>query len=173
MNAIMEATSPFSDAEIRMNEKILIAVGANAGDSWARKMIEHHRGAIEISRQTLGLGAEIHIKEMARRIIDEQATEIAALEKLVTNDKPDPASAKLYEPAIDNMHRAMMVAAGRTLSETFQRKMLEYHRGAIELSDIALANGVTGTLREQVEKTKAESRKELEVIEAKIRASTP
>ena len=53
-----------------------------------------------------------------------------------------------------------MAAKSGDLSDTFIRKMLEHHKGAIALSDIALANGATGAIRSQIEKTKAEQRKE-------------
>lgn len=171
MNAIMGAISPFADAEIRMNQRMLKAAGATAGDSWVRKMIEHQKGGVRIARQVLTTDAEADVKDMARRITEKQMREIALLEKLVVEGKPDPATAALYERAIENMHRAMMAAVGRSVSETFHRKMLEHHQGAIALSDIALGNGVTGALGEQVERTKAEQRREVEIIEAKLRAS--
>lgn len=169
MNTIMAATGPFGDAEIRMNDAMMKAVGVNAGDSWVRKMIEHHKGAVAISRQVLTMNPEAHVAQMAQQTIDKQTKEIAVLEKLVAQGNPDPASAELYQPAMDQMHQAMMAATGADLSETFHRKMLEHHKGAVAMSDIALTNGVTGAVRAQVEKTKADQQKEVDMVEAMLR----
>jgi len=165
MNAIMEATSPFGDAEIRMNDAMMKAVGVNAGDNWVRKMIEHHRGAIDISQQLLTMNPEAHVARMAHEAIDKQTKGIAALEKLVAQGQPDPASADLYQPSMDRMHQAMMAANGATLSETYMRKMLEHHRGGVALADVALANGVSGAVRQQVEKTRKMNQDDAKMIE--------
>ncbi|MES2147321.1 MAG: DUF305 domain-containing protein [Pseudomonadota bacterium] len=168
MNTIMAATSPFGDAEIRMNDAMMKVVGVNAGDSWVRKMIEHHKGAVEISRQVLTMNPEARVAQMAQQTIDKQTKAITVLERLVAQGNPDPASAELYGPTMDKMHQAMMTATGKTLSETFFRKMLEHHKGAVAMSDIALANGVTGAVHTQVEKTKADQQKEVDNVEAML-----
>lgn len=168
MNTIMAATSPFGDAEIRMNDAMMKAVGVNAGDSWVRKMIEHHKGAVEISRQVLTMNPEARVAQMAQQTIDKQTKEIAVLERLVAQGDPDLASAELYGSTMDKMHQAMMTATGKTLSETFFRKMLEHHRGAVVMSDVALANGVAGAVHAQVEKTKYDHQKEADMVEAML-----
>lgn len=169
MNAIMEATSPFADAEIRMNDAVTNAVGVDTGDTWVRKMIEHHKGAIEISREALRLNPDAHLAGMARATIGKATRDISALEKLIAQGHPNHASADLYQPAMDKMHQAMMAASGADLSETYHRKMLEHHRGAVAMADVALANGVAGALREEVEKSKADHLKQAEMIEAMLR----
>ena len=170
MNAMMaDPSKPFAEAELQMNERMMSAVGVNVGDSWVRKMIEHHRGAVDMSRDVLELNPSAHVAQMAQETIDTQTREIAELEKLIQQGQPDPQSAALYRPTIEQMHSTMMAASGSDLSETFHRKMLVHHRGAVALSDIALANGVTGAVRAQVEKTRASQLKEIAMIEAMLR----
>ena len=169
MNAIMKANSPFGDAEIRMDDAMTKAVGVNVGDSWIRKMIEHHRGAIEIARETLGMHPDPQVAQMARATIDQQTREIAHLQTLVAQGPLDRASADLYQPAMDKMHQDMMAATGVNLSQTFHLKMLEHHKGDVAMADVALANGVSGALREEVEKSKADHLKQVEMIEAMLR----
>lgn len=168
MNAMMADAGPFGDVEMRMNDAMMAAVGVNAGDSWVRKMIEHHKGAVDMSRLVLTMNPGDRVAGMANSTIDKQTREIAALEKLVAQGTPDPASAEIYRPAMEQMHNAMMAATGADLPETFHRKMLEHHRGAVALSDAALANGVTGAIRVQVEKTKTDQQREIEAIEAML-----
>ena len=43
------AANPYPPVEMRMHDRMMGAVGANADETWVRKMIEHHRGAIEMS----------------------------------------------------------------------------------------------------------------------------
>ena len=72
------------------------------------------------------------------------------------------------QPAQMAMHDATMAAKGDDLSDTWVRKMLEHHKGAIAMSDIALANGATGAVRSQIEKTKADQQQDIEHIEGML-----
>jgi uncharacterized protein (DUF305 family) len=173
MNAMMADSGPFAPAEMKMDRAMTTAVGVNAQDSWVRKMIEHHRGAIEMSRILLAQNVTGHVADMARQTIDKQTAEVAALEKLIATGNPDPASAALYQPAQMAMHNAMMAATGSDISDTWVRKMLEHHKGAIALSDIALANGATGAVRAQIEKTKADQQKDIDHIEGMLSGQQP
>ena len=169
-NAMMaDASNPFAQSEMQMNDRIMAAVGVNAGDTWVRKMIEHHRGAVEMSRQVLTLSPPANVAEMAQMTIDKQGKEITALEKLVASGTPNPASSELYRTASTTMHDAMMAAKGADVPQTFLRKMLEHHKGAVAMSDVALANGATGAVRAQIEKTRAEQLKEIAHLEAMLR----
>lgn len=62
-----------------------------------------------------------------------------------------------------------MAAKGADISETYLRKMLAHHKGAVAMSDVALANGVTGAVRARVEKTKADQQMEVDMVEAMLR----
>lgn len=173
MNAMMADSGPFADAEMKMDQAMTAAVGVNAADSWVRKMIEHHKGAIEMSRILLAQNVTGHVADMAQQVIDKQTAEVAALEKLVATGNPDPGSAELYKPAAMEMHHAMMAANGADVSDTWVRKMLEHHKGAVAMSDIALANGATGAVRAQIEKTKADQQKEIDHIEGMLSGKQP
>jgi len=80
-----------------------------------------------------------------------------------------PTAANPYGPAEMDMHQKMMAASGADVSQTYMRKMLEHHKGAVAMSDVALANGVTGTLRSQIQKTRADQQKEIAMVEAMLR----
>lgn len=169
-NAMMaDPNNPFAQAEMQMNERMMAAVGVNAADNWIRKMIEHHRGAVEMSRIVLTQNPTADVATMAQMTIDMQGKEITDLEKLAATGNPNPASAELYRPAAMQMHNAMMAASGANISETYLRKMLAHHQGAVAMSDVALANGATGAVRAQIEKTKATQQREIALVEAMLR----
>jgi len=173
MNAMAaDPSNPFAQSEMQMNERMMAAVGTDVGDSWVRKMIEHHQGAIDMSRIVLEQNPRADVAEMARMTIQKQSKEIEDLRKLVKQGSPNPQSAELYRASMTQMHDAMMVAKGADISETFLRKMLEHHRGGVTMSDVALQNGVSGVLRQQVQKTRDDQQKEAQMVEAMLRGET-
>lgn len=170
--ATAEPSGPFADAERRMSEAMMAAVGSDVGDNWARKMIEHHKGALAISEALLDQNPRPEVAEMARMTIEKQKKDIDDIEKLLKDGDPDQRSAELYRPAMMDMQQKMQAATGADASETYMRKMLEHHRGAVAMSDVALQNGVGGALREQVQKTRDENAKDAEMTEAMLRGES-
>ena len=164
-----ESDNPFARSEKTMDVSMMSAVGVNTADSWVRKMIEHHRGAVDMSRIALTRNPTADVRKMAQATIVKQGKEISDLERLVATGSSDLASAEVYRPAATQMHRSMMAAMGANVSETYLRKMLAHHRGAVAMSEIALANGATGAVRAQFEKTRTDQQMEVETIEAMLR----
>lgn len=74
------AANPYAQAEMRMHERMMQAVGSNPDETWARKMIEHHQGAIETGQILLSKGTDPQLKAMARKSMAEQRKEIAQLQ---------------------------------------------------------------------------------------------
>lgn len=172
ISTMADASNPFAQSEMRMNERMMAAVGTDVGDSWVRKMIEHHQGAIDMSEIVLQQNPRADVAEMARMTVEKQGKEITDLRKLVKQGSPSPQSGELYRTSMTQMHDAMMAAKGADISETFMRKMLEHHKGGVTMSDVALQNGVSGTLRQQVQKTRDDQRKEAQMVEAMLRGET-
>ena len=168
----VDPNNPFAQSEMTMNERMMAAVGTDVGDSWVRKMIEHHQGAIDMSQIALQQNPRADVAEMARMTIEKQGKEIEDLRKLVKEGSPNPQSGEIYRSSITQMHNAMMAATGADISETFLRKMLEHHRGGVTMSDVALQNGVSGALRQQVQKTRDDQQKEAEMVEAMLGGET-
>ena len=166
--ATVDPNNPFADLEMQMSDRMMAAVGVDAGDSWVRKMIEHHQGAIDMSRLMLEQNPSQHTADMAQDTIDKQTREIADLRKLIKVGSPDPASAEPYRSAMTSMQQAMMSATGADVEETFMRKMLAHHQGGVALSEAALESGVSGAVRSQVVKTRDDQQKEAEMVEAML-----
>ena len=177
--ANMDATSgtdassnPFADAEQKMNDAMMSAVGSNVGDNWAKKMIAHHQGAIDMSQAVLQQNPKPDVAKMAQETIEKQRKDISDIQKLVKNGAADQKSADLYRPAMMDMQQKMQSATGADASETYMRKMLEHHKGAVAMSDIALKNGVSGALRQQVQKTRDDNDKDSKMTEAMLRGES-
>ena len=163
-----DPTNPFAAAEMAMNDRMMAAIGADVSDTWVKQMIEHHRGAIAMSELVLARGPTPAALAMAKDTIAKQGKEVEDLTRLLSKSPADPASIEPFAAANMAMHEAMMAAKGADVSETYLRKMLEHHRGAIALSDVVLAKGATGRVRAAALKVKADQSREVSMIEAML-----
>ena len=62
-----------------MHQKMMSAMGADATETWVRKMVEHHRGGIAMSRIVLRETKDPKVRQMATKTIAEQTREIGEL----------------------------------------------------------------------------------------------
>lgn len=81
MDGMMHPTpaNPFPPAEMDMHEKMMSATGADATETWVRKMIEHHRGGIAMSRIVLRDTKDAKVRSMAEKTIADQTREVGQL----------------------------------------------------------------------------------------------
>ena len=130
---------PFFQVEMKMVDRLAAVVGSSPSDTWVRIVMEHHRGGVEISQMVLDQEPPSAVAAMARATIGRLSPEIDELRGWVRNGSPSEESALIYRPTIERMHNAMMSAEGANASDTWLRKMLEHHRGAVALCDVLLA----------------------------------
>lgn len=164
--------NPFAEVEQRMNQAMMSAVGSDIGDTWGRKIIVHHQGAIDMSEAVLAQNPPPEVAELARMTIDKQRKDQEDIRKLLKEGAADPSSAEPYRSAVVEMQQGMQAATGAGPAETYMRKMLAHHRGGVALSDVALENGVSGALRTQVQKTRDEQQKDAQMVEAMLRGES-
>lgn len=80
-----DPSNPFMPAEMAMHDKMMAANGADAAETWTRKMIEHHRGALSMSEIALKETQDPTVRQMAQKTIDMQTKDIAELNKMLTD----------------------------------------------------------------------------------------
>ena len=168
IGAMNDADNPFATSEMEMKDKMMAAVGANVSDTWAKQMIEHHRGAIAMSKAVLTLNPTANVRTMAQQTISKQGKEVEELSKMLSTSPADPASLEPYRSANMTMHDEMMAAKGADASATYLRKMVAHHRGAVALSDVVLAKGSDAKIRAFAQKTKTDQMKEAAMIESML-----
>lgn len=163
-----DPNNPFGQAEMQMHERMMAATGANASETWVKKMIEHHRGAVEMSNVLIGLGGEERVLAMARMVVTDQGKEIQELERMLqagglgagTNGDADP-----YKQSAQTMQQRKMAATGANPSETWMRKMIEHHRGAVDMSNVLIDKGGDPKVLEKARTTARKQQQEIEHLE--------
>lgn len=76
----MMAGNPYAQSEMDMHQKMMAAKEGDAAEMWTRKMIEHHRGAIAMSRVAVRDAKDAQTREMAQMTITKQDKDIAELQ---------------------------------------------------------------------------------------------
>lgn len=98
MNTVMaDPSNPFAEAEAQMHQRMMAAVGADPSETWIRKMIEHHRGAVAMSDIVLAQNPTPEVRAEAEKARTDQLREISKLQAMLrgeeTNAKTPPTAA--------------------------------------------------------------------------------
>lgn len=163
-------SGPFAQAEMQMNERMMATVGANASETWVRKMIEHHRGGVAMSQVLIDQGGEQRFVEMARTTAEKQQREIGELERMLAGGiEGGSGEANPFAPVEQSMHQQMMAASGANISETWARKMIAHHQGAVDMSEMLIRQGGDPEVLAMARKTAEDQRRDIAHLEAMLR----
>ena len=89
MAMMNDPANPYGAAEMDMHKKMMMAKAGLPSELWTRKMIEHHRGAIAMSRVALDQATDLQTRRMARMTIAAQGKEITQMQAwLRSHGKP-------------------------------------------------------------------------------------
>lgn len=86
----MMAGNPYGQAEMDMHQRMMAAKQGDAAEMWTRKMIEHHRGAIAMSRVALRVANDAETRRMAQKNIAEQEKSVAELQAWLRKHSKSP-----------------------------------------------------------------------------------
>jgi len=91
--ASANADEAFARAMEKMHGAMMTEPTGDADVDFARGMIPHHQGAIDMARIQLEFGDDPELRRMAEEIISAQEAEIARLQDWLQRNAPDAASA--------------------------------------------------------------------------------
>lgn len=86
----MDMEGPFAKAEMDMHMKMMSAKGTDAAETYNRKMIEHHRGALAMSQVALAQTRDPRTRATAQKVIAMQTKEIAGLQAWLRSNNKRP-----------------------------------------------------------------------------------
>ncbi len=128
------------------------AKGNDADIAFLTGMTPHHEQAVEMSEMVLAADPPAEVAAIANQIKDAQAPEIEQMKKMLTDLGEKPA-----EEAHSGGHSAGMAGHGGMMSDAdmaalmdatgtdaarlYLEGMIEHHQGAIDASDVEIADG--------------------------------
>lgn len=131
---------------------------------FATMMIEHHQGAIDMSKIEIAKGTDEKIKGMAQTIIAKQTEEINKLQQIIKNLKK--SDMKMGEGGLEKSMSEMkskmsgMQMTGNT-DKDFATMMISHHEGAVAMSKAEVANGMNAQLKQLAQKGINDATKEI------------
>lgn len=129
----------------KMHEDMSAGVQAkNADVAFAKGMIPHHQGAIEMAKIELQYGKDSEMKALAQKIIDAQDPEIKLMQDWLANNETKAETAKnldeiakAYQDANMKNHDAMMQGVMDNDPDiAFAKGMIPHHQGAIDMANV-------------------------------------
>ena len=77
---------------VEMDAAMCITPSADADRDFARAMIPHHQGAVEMARLELLYGRDQRLRRLAQGMVVEQSQEIALMRSILASPSPGPGS---------------------------------------------------------------------------------
>ena len=134
----------------RMSDEMMIGMGYNDPDTtFAKSMLGHRRGALDIANLQLKYGSDSIMRQLAQRVINSQQSEINIINKWLASH-PDIAKPKLETPFVQQeyldslqlMHQDITSAITDPIADVaFAHVMLAHYSSAGKMAKIELKYG--------------------------------
>ncbi|WP_351118876.1 DUF305 domain-containing protein [Psychrobacter sp. SMN/5/1215-MNA-CIBAN-0208] len=164
----------YTKSMTRMHDEMMIGMNYNDPDTaFAKGMLGHHRGAVEMARIELKYGTNQAMRKLAQEIIDSQQTEIDIMNKWLASHpdaaKPKPdtqAMQQAYAKGMDAMHGEMTLGIANPVPDmAFARGMLPHHIGAVDMAMVQLKYGTDAEMRKLAQQIIDEQQPEIEIMQ--------
>lgn len=139
-----------------MHNEMMVGMAYNDPDTaFAKSMLGHHHGAVDMAKIELKYGNDETMRQLAQDIIDSQQLEIDIINKWLAShpDAPKPkpntqAMQQAYTAGMQAMHDDMMTGIANPVPDmAFARGMLPHHRGAVDMAMVQLQYGTDKEMR--------------------------
>ncbi len=135
---------------------LAVLSGKNYDTAWLSQMIEHHRGAVEMSQMCVKNCVDKDIKAAAQKIINAQDKEILQMKTWLKNwykTTPDPKQMALMKadmkPMMDASMSGMTPMAGMAMAidRSFLEGMIPHHQHAVAMGKDAAKRALRPELK--------------------------
>ena len=139
-----------------MHNEMMVGMAYNDPDTaFAKSMLGHHHGAVDMAKIELKYGTDETMRKLAKDIIDSQQLEIDIINKWLAShpDAPKPkpntqVMQQAYTAGMQAMHDDMMTGIANPVPDmAFARGMLPHHRGAVDMAMVQLQYGTDKEMR--------------------------
>ncbi|QOD13049.1 DUF305 domain-containing protein [Psychrobacter sp. 28M-43] len=163
----------------RMHDEMMIGMGYNDPDTaFAKGMLGHHRGAVEMAKIELKYGTDEAMRQLAQDVITAQQADIDILNKWLASH-PDAAKPKsntvamqqAYAKSMENMHGEMTLGVSDPVPDmAFARGMLPHHIAAVDMAKVQLEYGTDEEMRQLAQDVIDNQQTEIDVMKNWIAA---
>jgi uncharacterized protein (DUF305 family) len=153
MDGMGPATKAFAEANMKMHKDMTIVFSGNPDIDFARGMLPHHQGAINIAEIVLKYGKDASVKKLANEIITAQRKEIAQMMAWLAKNSTLSAGSdavevtKAYTEINAKMHKDMTMTFTDKADVDFMKGMVPHHEGAVDMAKVLLKFGKDAELR--------------------------
>ncbi|MDX1974122.1 MAG: DUF305 domain-containing protein [Rickettsiales bacterium] len=145
----------YMSAMERMHHDMNIMYSGNADVDFARGMVPHHQGAVDMANVLLAHSKDKTLRTLAQRIVIWQEVEIGIMKRWLnakdsyskTSCDCDAETTKAYKEAMNTMHHDMNIAYTGNVDIDFVNGMIPHHQGAIDMAWVLIKAGVDPELR--------------------------
>ncbi|MDE4454535.1 CopM family metallochaperone [Psychrobacter sp. DAB_AL62B] len=157
-----------------MHNEMMVGMGYNDPDTaFAKSMLGHHRGAIDMAKIELKYGNNDEMLKLAEDIINLQQLEIDIMNKWLAShpDAPKPkpnteAMQQAYARSMDILSGDMVLGiADPDPDMAFARGMLAHHIGAVDMAKVQLKYGTDEEMRQLAQDIIDAQQPEIEVMQ--------
>ena len=156
MSEMSDMLKDYTKSMNDMHAEMMVGMGYNDPDTaFAKSMLGHHRGAVDMAKIELKYGTDSTMRKLAQQVIDSQQLEIDTMNKWLASHpdaaKPKPQTSQMqmaYADGMDAMHGEMMAGIADPVPDmAFARGMLAHHIGAVDMAKVQLKYGKDEEMR--------------------------
>lgn len=151
-----------------MSQMKAVPSTGNPDNDFAALMKVHHMGALEMAQVEVEKGSDAAIKQMARKMIDDQQKEIAELNTFLSGHAAHGGGDAFYKDVMSQMGNMKMdMDHGGAIDKQFVEMMIPHHQGAIDMAKSYLKHGAhEAKLKTMANNIIASQQKEIEQLKA-------
>ncbi|HET9746724.1 MAG TPA: DUF305 domain-containing protein [Chitinophagaceae bacterium] len=163
----MAGKSMMSIMQSMMDNMKSIQSSGNPDNDFVNMMKAHHLGAIEMAQIEVAKGSDEQIKQMARKMMEDQQKEVAEFNTFLSGHTPHGGGDTYHKKALNiiNSMKMDMDHAG-SIDKQFAQMMIPHHQSAIDMSKAYLASGHEEKIKAMANNIIASQQKEIKDLQA-------
>ena len=148
-----------------MSQMQTMKPSGDADYDFAMMMKHHHQGAIDMAKSEIAGGTDTTLKQKAEKMISEQQSEIATLDKVLQSGSPTGTSdfGQKSMGMMTPMNEIKMESG--SLDAMFASMMIPHHQDAVKISQQYLKVGKNAELKEVARNIVSSQQKEIKELQ--------
>ena len=174
----MDASEKMMDAmNVMMTKMNRMEMTHDFDNDFAKAMIEHHQGAIEMANIEIASGTDPKIKSMAEKMIAAQKAEQEKLRTILANHKPvveefahkgehaHDEHNELMEAMEENENSMKSMTMTGDVDKDFVMMMIPHHQSAITMADNEISHGHHVELKQMAQQMRVDQTNEIKEMQ--------